>query len=340
MEKEYKWMVRVSCMTFNHASYIEDAMNGFCMQETDFPFVCTIIDDASTDGEQEVIKRYLEENFDLEDRTIVRNEETEDYTLTFARHKTNTNCYFAVLYLKYNHYSIKKTKMPYIAEWHENCKYIAPCEGDDFWISPCKLQHQVDFLEKKTDCSAVFGNRLTANENRTSITRSYFSKKYYNIQNVMEGLMPGLQNVAYCTKSIDYNYRLPEINGDMCIYYQLAQNGKLATVQEDWAVYRRTGHGMASGRNSKDAWRISFEDRYKFHKVLGFKYNRQLVISQIYNLLAHIMKGYNLDEGISYIKMYSCPNKLMYLWVPIYTIKYFIQSINRRWLWKKSYLKE
>lgn len=93
MEKEYKWMVRVSCMTYNHAPYITDALNGFCMQETTFPFICTIVDDASTDGEQEVIKQYLHEHFDLEDTSIVRNEETKDYTLTFARHKTNKNCY-------------------------------------------------------------------------------------------------------------------------------------------------------------------------------------------------------------------------------------------------------
>ncbi|MBR4365861.1 MAG: glycosyltransferase family 2 protein, partial [Bacteroidaceae bacterium] len=82
------FIVRVSCMTFNHAPYIEDAMNGFTMQETTFPFVCTIIDDASTDGEQEVIKKYLQEHFDLEDSSVVRNEETDDYVLTFARHKT------------------------------------------------------------------------------------------------------------------------------------------------------------------------------------------------------------------------------------------------------------
>ena len=46
--------VRINCRTFNHASYIEDTMNGFCMQETDFPYVAIIVDDASTDGEQEL----------------------------------------------------------------------------------------------------------------------------------------------------------------------------------------------------------------------------------------------------------------------------------------------
>ena len=54
-------LVQVRCITFNHASYIEDAMDGFCMQETDFPFLCTAYDDASTDGEPEVIINYKTE---------------------------------------------------------------------------------------------------------------------------------------------------------------------------------------------------------------------------------------------------------------------------------------
>ena len=74
-------------------------MDGFCMQETDFPFVCIIIDDASTDGEQEVIRQYLSEHFDLEN-DVTRNEETDHYRQTYARHKTNPNCYFAVLSIR------------------------------------------------------------------------------------------------------------------------------------------------------------------------------------------------------------------------------------------------
>ncbi len=60
------FMVNVSCMTYNQAPYITETMNGFCIQQTSFPFVCTIMDDCSTDEEQEVIKLYLKENFDLE----------------------------------------------------------------------------------------------------------------------------------------------------------------------------------------------------------------------------------------------------------------------------------
>ena len=149
------FLVQVNCMTFNHASYIEDAMNGFIMQETKFPFVCTIVDDASTDGEQEVIEGYLKEHFDLEDKAIVQQEETDDYVRTFARHKSNYNCYFVVLFLKYNHYSIKKNKKQYFQERLVS-KYVAICEGDDYWIDPLKLQKQVDFLEKNSSYNMVY----------------------------------------------------------------------------------------------------------------------------------------------------------------------------------------
>lgn len=148
-----KFTIGVICMTFNHAPYIEDAMNGFCMQETTFPYVCMIIDDASTDNEPEIIKNYLKSYFDLDDKLIVRNEVTDDYYLIFAQHKINRNCFFAVIFLKYNHYSIKKTKMTYLKEWNDNVKYRAICEGDDYWIDKNKLQKQVDFLENHPEHS-------------------------------------------------------------------------------------------------------------------------------------------------------------------------------------------
>jgi len=157
MEDNYKWMVCVQCMTYNQAPYIEDALNGFTMQKTTFPFVCCIVDDASTDGEQEVIVNYLNEHFDLVDNKVARHEETDDYVLTFARHKTNLNCFFAVLYLKYNHYK-KKSKTPYLAQWHDNAKYIAMCEGDDYWIIREKLEEQVGYMENHIKCTVCYTN--------------------------------------------------------------------------------------------------------------------------------------------------------------------------------------
>lgn len=166
-------------MTFNHAPYIVDAMNGFCMQKTNFPFVAVIMDDASKDGEPEVIKQYLQEHFDLEDKDIVRNEETEDYVMTFARHKEKRNCYFAVYFLKYNHYGSqdkKKKKVEYISKWIKSAKYTALCEGDDYWTDPLKLQKQVDYLETHPDYGMVY----------TNFQMYYQGKGNYTIQNCIQ----------------------------------------------------------------------------------------------------------------------------------------------------------
>ena len=147
------FLVYIDCITYNHASYIEDAMKGFCMQETTFPFVAAIIDDASTDGEQNVIKRYLEENFDFSEKAVARKWETYDAYFIYAQHKTNKNCYFAVVLLKYNFYQLKKDKTPLISEWRNIAKYVAFCEGDDYWIDSNKLQLQVDYLDLHPDYS-------------------------------------------------------------------------------------------------------------------------------------------------------------------------------------------
>ena len=138
--------VCVRCMTYNQSAYICDTLDGFTMQWTSFPYVCVVVDDASTDGEQEVIKKYLSDHFEMEDKSVVRNEETIDYVMSFARHKENQNCYFAVYFLKYNHYG-KKAKYPYFKEFQDAAKYLANCEGDDYWTEPRKLQIQYDYLE-------------------------------------------------------------------------------------------------------------------------------------------------------------------------------------------------
>lgn len=151
MEDKYKYMVATRCFTFNHSKFIVDALNGFTMQETSFPVVYLIVDDASKDGEPEVIRHYLFDNFNTPNRV----EENDDYTLICASHTTNVNCTFVVFLLKYNHHRIKKTKLSYISEWTDNAKYLALCEGDDYWIDPHKLQKQVDYLEQNPETGVV-----------------------------------------------------------------------------------------------------------------------------------------------------------------------------------------
>ena len=164
----HSFKVYVWCNTFNQASYIKDTMDGFCMQQTNFPFVCMIMDDASTDGEPEVIKQYLHDYFDIE-----WTKETDDYHLTLARHQENKNCYFAVYLLKYNHYSIKKLRLKYYREVTDEIDYVALCEGDDYWTDAHKLQKQADALDANPQATLVYTNFQTIDGEGNPISRPF-----------------------------------------------------------------------------------------------------------------------------------------------------------------------
>ena len=256
--EQLKYMVRVSCLTYNHVNYIKDAMNGFTMQETNFPYVCTIIDDASTDGEQEVINNYLQEHFDMEDKSVVRNEETDDYVLTFAQHKTNRNCYFAVFFLKYNHYMIKKPKDQYIKEWL-NVKYIAFCEGDDYWTNPKKLEIQFDALEAHPECSysatgfvvSTIGKEdkdLTIYSNNNEL--AFYGIDYFGRQWIGKTLTLLIRGECYN----DYlkeakKYKAPK---DTYLLYHLLKQGFVAYIPQPMGVYNKNGQGIWNSRSTAE----------------------------------------------------------------------------------------
>lgn len=258
MDSQYTYMVCTKCLTFNHHAYIEDAMNGFCMQKTNFPFVCVIVDDASTDGEQEVIKNYFDTHFDLSE-----SDETDDYVMTLGRHKTNENCYFVVLYLKYNHYSIKKSKDPYFAKWQNNSKYIALCEGDDYWIAADKLQKQADALESHPECSIAFCTVQMVNVQKeylktTIPTKNDIKKNIVNLEDYTKSEY-GCGRWTFHTSSFFFRHTLYNgvINirknefknfpyGDMPLLLYCLLQGKGYYVQQLMSCYRVLSGGYNS----------------------------------------------------------------------------------------------
>ena len=263
MMEQFKYMVRVGCVTFNHALYIEDAMNGFCMQETTFPFICTVVDDASTDGESEVIRLYLQKHFDLEDKDIVRNEETDDYVMTFARHKINHNCFFAVYYLKYNHYSINKNKNLYVKEWQENSKYVAICEGDDYWIAPNKLQRQVDFLENHNNYVMCFHNAFITEQNGNQISYRMFNAEYEEMDLAFED---AIKRWYVPTASMLFRNEILKkqpswlvqiYSGDLSLILQLTLLGKVRYINCIMSVYRKVLNGESMSQKVESIWALN-----------------------------------------------------------------------------------
>jgi len=265
------YVVSVYCMTFNHSKYIVEAMDGFCLQKTDFPFVCTIIDDASTDGEQDVINQYLQKHFDMSENSCVRNEETDDYILTFAQHKTNKNCFFAVVLLKYNHYQIKKPKLQYLSEWRDHVRYIAWCEGDDFWVDPMKLQKQVDYMELHPDCTMTCSRaKLYSEKQQKYIGESYcYSKSQFVFpEDIIRrgGLYINSCSIIY-RKEIKDNY--PDYCkkcavGDYPLQIMCAMKGCVYYFNEAMAVYRV--ENSSSWRGQQDINKVTCK---RFNTILS-----------------------------------------------------------------------
>ena len=124
-------MVTIRCITFNQAPYIRQCLDGFVMQKTNFRFEAIVHDDASTDGTADIVREYSEKYPDII-RPII---ETENQFTIGGFQQINKMIY------------------PLIRG-----KYLADCEGDDYWTDPLKLQKQVDYLESHPECTLTLSN--------------------------------------------------------------------------------------------------------------------------------------------------------------------------------------
>jgi glycosyltransferase involved in cell wall biosynthesis len=135
-----KPLVSISCITYNHEDYIVDAIEGFLMQKTNFDFEILIHDDASTDRTAQIIRDYQKRYPEII-KPILQTE---------------------------NQYSKGVKRISYIYNHNRSKgKYIALCEGDDYWTDEYKLQKQVDYMEQNQDCSMCFHAAKIVNSNKT-----------------------------------------------------------------------------------------------------------------------------------------------------------------------------
>lgn len=133
--------VSIICNTYNHAAYIGDALDSFLNQETNFTFEILVHDDASTDGTTEIVANYAKKFPE-----IVK----PSYETT-------------------NQYTPEETHNFKIQSARALGRYIALCEGDDYWCDPHKLQMQYDILElhPELDICVHAGMRVNSQTKKT-----------------------------------------------------------------------------------------------------------------------------------------------------------------------------
>ena len=139
-------MVSVVCDVFNHEDYLRECLDGIVMQQTNFAFEILVHDDASTDKSVEIIQEYVEKYPHL----------------------------FKPIYQKENQYSRGVGIWCDIQFPRAKGKYIAICEGDDYWIDPLKLQKQVDFMEANPEYGLCYTDYSICDSEGNIIEESHY----------------------------------------------------------------------------------------------------------------------------------------------------------------------
>ena len=141
--------VSVCCITYNHVKYIEQTIQSFLIQRTSFPFEIIIHDDASTDGTAKIITRYADKYPDIIVPILQKENQWNKGMLSGEF---------------YGFEPFTRNVLPTVRG-----KYIALCEGDDYWTDPTKLQKQFDYLETHPDCVMCYHTSLMVFENGKKI---------------------------------------------------------------------------------------------------------------------------------------------------------------------------
>lgn len=245
-------MVSIHCIAYNQGKYIKETLDGFIAQKTNFRFEAIVHDDASTDNTADIIREYAQKYPSI----IKPIFETE------------------------NQYSKGDGSLSKIMYSHIRGKYVAYCEGDDYWIDPLKLQKQVDFLEKNPD----FG--LVCSDHETYIQQEkYFIKKskfgVLTIQNINQLIVRNcVTTLTVCIRKnilLDYSREFNELCqgwacGDYPIWLYTSTKYKIYRSEDIMGVYRKLSE---SASHSKDFKRLIKWAKSEFNILTCFikKYN-------------------------------------------------------------------
>lgn len=267
--------VSICCLTYNHEKYIRQALDSFLMQKTNFKYEILIHDDASTDGTADIIREYEKKYPEI----------------------------IKPIYQKENQYS-QRVKISWLYQYpRAKGKYIALCEGDDFWCDENKLQLQYNLLEKNqavlcthkvryiTECGEKMNKTLPEIETASSMSGEEF-------------LHDLLTKDSYPFHTSSYMFRkesiLDECNdvpqfikiapvGDVFLMILLASKGDRCYINREMSCYRTFSVSSWSTSYVKNKnFRIVQNERrcnaleaydiytdYKYHEFVSVAINRR-----------------------------------------------------------------
>lgn len=276
-----KPLVSIKCLVYNHGPYLKECLEGFVMQKTSFKFEAIIHDDASTDNSADIIREYAQRYPDI---------------IKPIYEKEN-------LYIKH-HETLDKIM-------YDACtgKYIAFCEGDDYWIDSFKLQNQIDFLEKNEDFGMCYTKCNYYYQRNKTFAKKPWGGNGVSFESLFKSnCIPSLTVVVKNSILKDY---LSEVNpsyykwkmGDYPIWLWFAYNSKIKFINSTTSIYRVLP-------NSASHFDSSAESKIEFTK-------QGIVIKRFY------AKKYNIKVSESEFKRMELSSKLRILAVYGNVLEFF-----------------
>lgn len=224
-----KPMLSICVQTYQHVGFIEACLESILQQKTNFEFEILLGEDASTDGTREICIKYAEK--------------FPDKIRLFLHHRENNieigGAPTGRFNFMYNLFSARG-------------KYIALCEGDDYWTDPLKLQKQVDFLEDNPDYNICF-HRVNILD-KGKLFPDYIEGRYNNIKNrpisiidlLREGNFIHTTSVVFRNKIVEFPFEFYMSSvGDYFLHIMNSQDGYIHRLDDIMAVYRK-GVGIFS----------------------------------------------------------------------------------------------
>jgi glycosyltransferase involved in cell wall biosynthesis len=267
--------VSICCTAYNQEKYISEALDSFLMQETSFPFEIIVSDDCSTDGTTEIIKQYLGKYPDI----------------------------IKLVYQDKNQYSngalpIRDFILPEVKG-----KYIALCEGDDYWTDSTKLQQQIDFLDQNHEFIGCGHNtRFLVNGKLTD--RLFIDldakKDEYTFDDFIDSTYLHTTSLVFRYNS-EYKYRIDQYlekyssveRNDVYMLLIFSKFGPIKYIDKIMSVYRMNHGGVWSGANEQTQLVMFLRGCIDFSYIFDGKYKDKLLYSFV-NTLSE-----NFDDSAS-----------------------------------------
>lgn len=276
-------LVSVCIATYQHAGYIKDCIEGILMQETNFAFEIIIGDDQSTDGTREICKKYAEE-YPHKIRLFLR-----DRQKSCVFNENNERIF------------------GFNAKWNRKSargKYIATCEGDDYWTDPLKLQKQVDFMEQHpgyTVCAGGYKSVHVDTGEEKNVIKKIKEKDHdlgytFTLQDFSSNWITKTLTLLYRTDSLDESEMLRfSYSRDVHLNYQLLRNGKGFYFTEIFGVYRIHQQGIFSLTHNSKKIDMAYKCYKEIHEYYGDEISRKKSFRMSCNKLCYDL--YNRYEG-------------------------------------------